>query len=90
VQFPFPGPEERREIWRRIFPEALPTANLSVEKLARLNVAGGNIRNIAINAAFGAARDSTAVTMAHILAAARGEYLKIEKTLPGAEVEAWT
>jgi hypothetical protein len=90
VQFPFPGPEERREIWRRIFPEALPTANLSVEKLARLNVAGGNIRNIAINAAFGAARDSSAVTMAHILAAARGEYLKIEKTLPGAEVEAWT
>src|SRR5258706_14867497 len=90
IQFPFPGPEERREIWRRIFPEALPTANLSIEKLARLNVAGGNIRNIAINAAFGAARDSSAVTMAHILAAARGEYLKIEKTLPGAEVEAWT
>ena len=38
VQFPFPGPEERREIWRRIFPEALPTSNLSIEKLARLNL----------------------------------------------------
>ena len=24
VQFPFPGAEERAEIWRRIFPEATP------------------------------------------------------------------
>jgi hypothetical protein len=90
VQFPFPGPDERREIWRRIFPSALPTSNLSIEKLARLTVAGGNIRNIALNAAFGAARESSAVTMTHILAAARGEYLKLEKTLPGSEVEGWT
>jgi len=89
LQFPFPGPQERSEIWRRIFPAALPTAELSIEKLARLAVAGGNIRNIAINAAFGAAREGSPVTMAHLLAAARTEYLKLEKTVPGTEVEGW-
>ena len=45
-----------REIWRRIFPRATRRLDgLDVRQLARLNVAGGNIRNIALNAAFLAA-----------------------------------
>ena len=39
------------EIWRRIFPEALPRDELKLDQLARLHVSGGNIRNIALNAA---------------------------------------
>ena len=39
VQFPFPGAEERAEIWRRIFPEATPKQTLDINRLARLNVA---------------------------------------------------
>ena len=89
VQFTFPAPEEREAIWARIFPQRLPTHDLDVEKLARLSVAGGNIRNIAVNAAFGAARDNSPVTMRHLLDAARAEFVKLEKALPSSEVEEW-
>src|SRR5262249_37589603 len=47
VQFPVPDSAQRAEIWRRVFPSALPLGHIDVHKLARLNVAGGNIRNIA-------------------------------------------
>jgi AAA+ superfamily predicted ATPase len=89
VQFPFPDASERAEIWRRIFPPETPTQNLDVEKLARLNVAGGNIRNIAINAAFLAADASEPVRMQHILAAAQAETTKIERPLIEKEVTGW-
>ena len=89
VQFPFPDAEMRAEIWRRIFPPALPTERLDMEKLARLHVAGGNIRNIALHAAFLAADAHEPVKMAHLLHAASTEYAKLEKTLTAAEVGGW-
>ncbi len=55
VRFPFPDAAQRREIWRRAFPAATPLGAVDVDALARLDVAGGNIRNIAVNAAFLAA-----------------------------------
>jgi hypothetical protein len=81
VNFPFPGDEQRAQIWSRIFPRSTPTENLDVSRLARLNIAGGNIRNIAMNAAFLAADAGEPVRMSHIWAAARREYAKIEKPL---------
>jgi len=48
VEFPFPDAQQRAEIWRRVFPPQTPTEGLAMEKLARLNAAGGNIRNIAL------------------------------------------
>lgn len=89
VQFPFPDAAQRAEIWRRIFPASTPTENLDVKKLARLNVAGGNIRNIALNAAFLAAHAGEPVRMMHLLRAARSEYAKLEKTLTEAESRDW-
>lgn len=89
VQFPFPDADQRTEIWRRIFPEATPREGLDVERLGRLNVAGGNIRNIALNAAFLAADAGERVQMKHLLAAARSEYTKLEKSLTDAEVRDW-
>jgi hypothetical protein len=89
VQFPFPGPAERGEIWRRAFPAATPREDLDLERLARLNVTGGNIRNIALNAAFRAARDESPVRMSHLLHATRGEYEKLEKPLTQSETEGW-
>ncbi|MFN3331511.1 MAG: ATP-binding protein [Caldilinea sp.] len=89
VHFPFPDATQRAAIWRRIFPPETPTQDLQPEKLAQLNVAGGNIRNIALAAAFLAAEDASPVTMRHILQAAHGEYAKIEKTLTGEEVRGW-
>jgi hypothetical protein len=89
VQFPFPDAAQRAEIWRRIFPEPLPRAALRIDQLARLHIAGGNIRNIALNAAFLAADDGGTLNMGHLARAARTEYAKLEKPLSEAEIGAW-
>ncbi|HEV2237670.1 MAG TPA: ATP-binding protein [Ktedonobacterales bacterium] len=89
VHFPFPGPEQRAEIWRRVFPIATPTDALDIERLARLNITGGSIRNIALNAAFLAANAGQPVTMDHLLQAAYAEYTKLERPLTGAEIGGW-
>ncbi len=90
VQFPFPDAEQRAEIWRRVFPKETPIADLTYTKLAKLNVAGGNIRNIALNAAFLAADAGEAVQMKHILEASQSEYIKLERPLTDTEVRGWT
>lgn len=89
VQFPFPDANQRAEIWRRVFPAQTPTADLDFEKLAKLSVAGGNIRNIALNAAFVAADADEPVGMKHILQAAKSEYIKMERPLTDAEIKGW-
>jgi len=89
VQFPFPDTGLRAEIWQHIFPAETPVENLDVQKLARLNVAGGNIRNIAMHAAFLAAQTNEPVRMWHLLRATRSEYAKIEKQLSESEVRDW-
>ena len=89
VQFPFPDATHRAEIWRRIFPATTPTEQLDVLKLCRLNVAGGNIRNIALNAAFLASDANEPVRLNHLLRSARTEYAKIEKPLTDAEIGGW-
>ena len=89
VQFPFPDGVQREAIWRRVFPGSTPLAGLAFRKLSRLNVAGGNIRNIAVNAAFLAADAGEAVQMQHLLQASRAEYIKLERPLTDAEVKGW-
>ena len=89
AQFPFPDFKQRTVIWQRIFPPQTPTQDLCFAKLAKLSVAGGNIKNIAINAAFLAASDAESVQMKHILQAAQSEYSKLEKPLTDNEVKGW-
>jgi ATP-dependent 26S proteasome regulatory subunit len=89
VQFPFPDNAQRADIWRRVFPAATPTQKLDPVQLSRLNVAGGNIRNIAVNAAFLAAAAGQPVGMEHVLRAAQAEYAKLERPLTDAEVAGW-
>ncbi len=89
VNFPFPDTAQRAEIWGRIFPTATPTVGLDLARLARLNVAGGNIRNIALNGAFLAAEAGEPVRMAHLLRAAQLEYTKLEKSLTESEIGGW-
>jgi SpoVK/Ycf46/Vps4 family AAA+-type ATPase len=90
VQFPFPDALQRAEIWQRVFPKDTPTENLSYQKLAKLNVPGGNIRNIALNAAFLAAEADMPVQMQHLLQAAQSEYLKLERPLTEGETKGWS
>jgi SpoVK/Ycf46/Vps4 family AAA+-type ATPase len=79
VDFPFPDAASRDLIWRMQFPPKAPLGQIDFEALARLEVSGGNIRNIALNAAFLAAGNDGVIGMNHIEAAARREYSKIDQ-----------
>jgi len=89
VQFPFPDAAQRAEIWRRVFPAELPMEAIPIDRLARLHVAGGHIRNIALNAAFLAADEGGPLRMTHLARAARIEYAKLERPLGEAEIGGW-
>jgi hypothetical protein len=89
ARFPFPDAAMREAIWERIFPPDTPTQDLNIHKLARLNVAGGNIRNIALQAAFLAADEGGPVRMNHLLRAAYTECAKLERPLTEAEIGGW-
>jgi hypothetical protein len=89
VQFPFPDAPARQRIWERVFPPRTPLEALDFERLAQLNITGGSIRNIALNAAFFAAAHSGGVTMRDVHAAALIEYAKLERTLTDTETRGW-
>jgi len=89
VEFPFPNAKDRRRIWEKIWPEDTPRSpHLDLDFMARrIKVAGGNIRNIALAAAFLAADDaatddgSVGVDMRHLIRATRREYQKMGKVV---------
>ena len=81
VNFPFPSAKERTIIWQKVFPQQTPLADLDFERLGRLNLTGGSINNIALNAAFTAAQKNMVVTMPLVLTAARTEFRKLEKPI---------
>jgi hypothetical protein len=90
VHFPFPDQDQRAEIWRRMFPSALPRRKIRIDQLSRLHLAGGDIRNIALNAAFLAAEEACPLDMAHLARAARMEFAKLERHTNEAELGAWS
>lgn len=89
VDFPFPDTAQRQQIWERAFPAQTPTHGLDAARLATLNMTGGNIHNIALNAAFLAADARQPVGMSHILQAAQLEATKTERPIAENEVRRW-
>lgn len=85
VNFPFPSAKERRAIWERAWPPQVPRDGLDYDRLARMNLSGGNIHSIALNAAFAAAQNGQKITMPIIVAAARMELRKLERPFNEAE-----
>jgi ATP-dependent 26S proteasome regulatory subunit len=85
VTFPFPGTKERKAIWERALPAQAPREGLDYERLARMNLSGGNIHSIALNAAFAAAQNGQKVTMPIVVAAARMELRKLDRPFNEAE-----
>ncbi|MGC9466980.1 MAG: ATP-binding protein [Anaerolineae bacterium] len=81
VNFPFPEAEDRLKIWETLFPPQLPRApGIDFRYLAeRFRLAGGNIRNVIVSAAYLAAADGEHVTMAHLLHGTRRELQKMGK-----------
>jgi hypothetical protein len=86
VPFPHPDLGHRAILWRKAFPATSPASGLDIDRLARLNLTGGNIRSVAINAAFLAAEASEPVGMHHVIRAARAEYQKLERPFSAAEL----
>ncbi len=89
VQFPFPDAQQRAAIWRASFPARVKTNSLDWDRLAQLNVAGGQIRNIALTAAFVAADRDEDIGMRHLAEAAHAEYAKAERAPSDAELRGW-
>ncbi len=82
VEFPFPDEEHRRRIWEVTFPREAPVAEqVDFALLAReVKLAGGNIKNIGLAAAFYAAGDGGLIRMPHLIKAARREFQKLGRT----------
>ena len=82
VEFPVPDEEHRRLIWEGAFPREAPLdAAVDFRLLAReLTMAGGNIRNIALAAAFRAAANGGVIGLPHVAHAARREFQKLGRT----------
>jgi hypothetical protein len=85
VDFPFPGAAQRKMIWERVFPAKVPCQPLDLERLAALNLTGGSIQSVALNAAFRAAAAGTPVGMALVLDEARAEFRKLERPINAAD-----
>ncbi|MEW6572486.1 MAG: AAA family ATPase [Bacillota bacterium] len=83
VEFPMPAEEHRYLIWKGLFPPEAPVAgDVDFAFLAgQFKIAGGNIKNIVMDAAFLAADDAEAIGMKHLLRAAKRELQKMGKTV---------
>ncbi|PYI93693.1 MAG: AAA family ATPase [Verrucomicrobia bacterium] len=87
VNFPFPGVADRRRLWEKAFLQqevarnlpGPPLETLDYERLARLSLSGGLILNAALGACFMAAESRSNVTMPLVLAAARAEFMKLDR-----------
>jgi SpoVK/Ycf46/Vps4 family AAA+-type ATPase len=82
VEFPFPDEEYRRKIWENVFPKETPLgADVRFDVLAReVRLAGGNIKNMALAAAFFAAAAQDRVRMEHLIQAAHREHQKLGRS----------
>jgi len=89
IDFPFPDGDARMRLWAGAFPREAPVRSLDLEQLARLELSGGSIKTIAVNAAFLAASDGGVIRMDHVMHAARREYAKLDRLIAPADFGAW-
>jgi AAA+ superfamily predicted ATPase len=89
IDFPFPDEEQRHSIWRSIFPAQAPLSpGLDLALLARnFRISGGNIRNIAVAAAFQAADNGGVIDMDHVILALKREYQKLGRVCDKSEFQ---
>lgn len=87
IDFPMPSEGERRRLWTLHLPPELPrSGDVDVSFLARaFRLSGGSIRNIALTAAFEAARADGPVSMADVIHGTVREYQKLGRLVLEAE-----
>ncbi len=82
VEFPFPGYEQRLQIWQNAFPSVAPIdlTPQDFQFLAeKFHISGGSIKNIVLTAAFLASDGKKPISMQNIMHAIKREYEKIAK-----------
>ena len=91
VEFSVPDVEDRGRLWERNLPAALPTSDdIDIDFLARrFTLSGGNIRNVAVGAAFRAAEGDRRVGMADLVRETAREYRKLGRLCVEAEFGSW-
>lgn len=78
IDFPFPEAEDRLRIWEALMPPHLPLETVDLDYMAEnFRLAGGNIRNIIVSAAYLASTNGQVVKMDHLLHGARRELQKM-------------
>ena len=79
IEFPQPEEADRLRIWQRVFPQEAPlSGEVDLGFMARqFKVTGGNIKNMALGAAFLAASDGGTICMEHLVRATKREFQKI-------------
>ncbi|HEX3826773.1 MAG TPA: ATP-binding protein [Sporichthyaceae bacterium] len=89
IDFPAPDQAARRALWQRCLAPPLPCrADIDLEHCARNFVlSGGNIRSVAITAAYLAAGNGGRVGMPEILDGIRQEYRKLGRLLLDGELD---
>jgi hypothetical protein len=83
LDLPVPDEPDRKRIWYSIFPADAPLdSGINFDFLARqFQITGGNIKNIALGAAFLAAQNGNLINMSNIIRATKREYQKMGKLL---------
>ena len=78
IEFPLPDERHRELLWRGMFPPEVPLgADVDVRFLAKqFPLAGGDIKNVALDAAFLAAQDGRVITMKQLVQALARQMMK--------------
>jgi len=84
VQFPLPGPEERRRIWRLVLPAGVDVSDLDLDVLAEhVPLAGGHIRSAVFNACLQSVRpgEKPRLAMSTVVRAVKDEFDKLGRAV---------
>jgi len=89
ISYPFPKVIDRLRIWQSLMPDSIPADNnLDLERMAeQFELAGGNIRNIIIGAAYLAASNGQLLKKEHLLHGARRELQKMGRLVKDRDFE---
>jgi hypothetical protein len=87
IEFPAPEQEYRLLIWQKSFPAEAPVSpDLDMDFMSRqFRLTGGNIKNIALTAAFMAVKNGGVISMKDLILATRREFQKTGKLSTEAE-----
>lgn len=78
VEFPLPDERDREQLWKGMFPPQVPLSqDVDFPFIAKqFSLTGGDIRNVALDAAFLAAQDGQVVTMKQLVQALARQMMK--------------